>query len=207
MLNALSTAIAAGAVIDASATDNGKGGTIAVWSDGNTVFDGTIYARGGPNGGNGGWVETSGHVLKFGSSAAVDTRAPVGIAGVWLADLFDYLITTAACGPTDTCETPAQIVAALAANAIVQRNSENDVFVQAAIDATTVPGATGTLVLVAGRTVNIAAYITLNGVILPASRMPAAIRFCQTAPSGPVILSWPLVSRSTPARAAPRQKS
>ena len=57
--NAQNTTVAAGALIDASATDNGNGGNVAVWSDGTTVFNGTIYARGGPNGGNGGWVETS----------------------------------------------------------------------------------------------------------------------------------------------------
>ncbi|MBV9017015.1 MAG: filamentous hemagglutinin N-terminal domain-containing protein, partial [Alphaproteobacteria bacterium] len=54
--NAQTTVIDAGAVIDASATGNGNGGNIAVWSDGSTTFNGAIYAKGGPNGGNGGWV-------------------------------------------------------------------------------------------------------------------------------------------------------
>ena len=58
--NALTTNISAGAVIDASATNSGIGGTVAVWSDGTTTFDGSILATGGRNGGDGGWVETSG---------------------------------------------------------------------------------------------------------------------------------------------------
>ena len=47
----------------ANATGFGKGGNVAVWSDNNTSFSGNIEAKGGPKGGDGGFVETSGHIL------------------------------------------------------------------------------------------------------------------------------------------------
>src|SRR5204862_4576196 len=81
--NALTTNVSAGAVIDASATGSGNGGNVAVWSDGATTFNGAIYAKGGPNGGDGGWVETSGHVLSVGATASVVASAPKGAAGTW----------------------------------------------------------------------------------------------------------------------------
>src|SRR5580704_12166665 len=46
-------------VINADATDNGNGGHIVVWSGGQTTVAGSLSATGGPNGGNGGTIETS----------------------------------------------------------------------------------------------------------------------------------------------------
>ncbi|MCM2289314.1 MAG: filamentous hemagglutinin N-terminal domain-containing protein, partial [Sulfuritalea sp.] len=87
--NAMLTTIAAGATIRADALNKGDGGRVIVWSDDKTVFDGFISARGGANGGNGGFVETSGHnrLLLDGS---VDTRAPQGKTGTWLLDPASY---------------------------------------------------------------------------------------------------------------------
>src|SRR6185503_12654196 len=80
--NALSTNISAGAMIDASATASGNGGTVAVWSDGATAFNGSILATGGPVGGDGGWVETSGKsTLNIGPTASVSAAAAQGKAG------------------------------------------------------------------------------------------------------------------------------
>ena len=61
----------AGASIQANATDSGDGGTVVLWSDirksgGSTRAYGEIQAQGGPNGGDGGQVETSGAVLGCG---------------------------------------------------------------------------------------------------------------------------------------------
>src|SRR5206468_953790 len=53
--NATTTTVSAAAVIDASATENGNGGQVTVWSDQATQFAGTINALGGPLGGDGGW--------------------------------------------------------------------------------------------------------------------------------------------------------
>ena len=70
----------ANTVIDADATNNGDGGTIAVWSTGNTSSSATLTARGGLLGGNGGFIETSGEFLQV--TRAVDASAPHGSAGL-----------------------------------------------------------------------------------------------------------------------------
>src|SRR5215475_6264715 len=58
--NASTVTIDSGSVIDASATQNGTGGKVVVWSDVATSFAGLINARGGAEGGDGGFVEVSG---------------------------------------------------------------------------------------------------------------------------------------------------
>ena len=90
--NAQNTSVAAGSTVLADAVSTGKGGNVAVWSDGTTRFDGRISARGGAAGGNGGNVETSGKALKIGKTALVDTLAPQGVAGDWLLDPQDLTI-------------------------------------------------------------------------------------------------------------------
>ncbi|KDB08766.1 filamentous hemagglutinin family outer membrane protein, partial [Burkholderia sp. lig30] len=82
---------------DAAAQSAGKGGTVSVIADlGNagslTTVDGTISARGGDLGGDGGFVETSGSQVKIADSAMVDTRAPQGRTGNWLIDPNNYTI-------------------------------------------------------------------------------------------------------------------
>ncbi|MET3131648.1 filamentous hemagglutinin family protein [Oxalobacteraceae bacterium GrIS 1.11] len=70
--------------LNADALSSGKGGKVIVWSDGATRVFGTISARGGARGGDGGFVETSGHYLDM--QATVDTRAPHGKTGSLLLD-------------------------------------------------------------------------------------------------------------------------
>ena len=90
--NAQSTSVAGGATIRADATSQGAGGAVVVWSDNNTQFAGAISAQGGPLGGNGGWVETSGASLKIADSARVSTAAAMGLVGTWLLDPPDFTI-------------------------------------------------------------------------------------------------------------------
>ncbi len=88
--DAIGVAIAAGAKIDASATQNGNGGNVSVWSDTTTTFAGTILANGGPLGGNGGLIETSSHGrLVIDPNATVSAAAPLGKPGTWLLDPAD----------------------------------------------------------------------------------------------------------------------
>ena len=81
----------AASAINASATRRGNGGKVVIWSDQQTTFAGTIFARGGASGGNGGFVETSGHqALAY--TGTVDTRAPNGSWGTLLLDPGDVTI-------------------------------------------------------------------------------------------------------------------
>ena len=88
---AAETTVVAGSVLRADATESGDGGEVVVWSDRHTRVDGTVSARGGPAGGDGGLVETSSAgQLDFTTSARVD--APLGEAGTWLLDPADITI-------------------------------------------------------------------------------------------------------------------
>ncbi|MFD1215818.1 two-partner secretion domain-containing protein [Microbulbifer celer] len=87
--NADSTTVTAEAIVDASGTGSGDGGTVVVWADGDTDFAGSIYAESGELGGNGGLVETSGkQTLRLDNDAlSVSTRAHgEGSGGTWLLD-------------------------------------------------------------------------------------------------------------------------
>lgn len=92
--------MASGALIDASATQNGDGGKVVLWSDihrADSVTDvrGTVLAQGGAEGGNGGQVETSGHLLKVDGSV-VRAGAAKGLGGEWLLDPYNVTISSAA---------------------------------------------------------------------------------------------------------------
>lgn len=85
IFNAEYTFINRNSQLSADAINSGQGGRIIVWSDKVTEFLGTISARGGQNGGNGGFVEVSGkHSLNF--QGQVDTSAPRGQKGTLLLD-------------------------------------------------------------------------------------------------------------------------
>ncbi|MGO4854373.1 two-partner secretion domain-containing protein [Phaeovulum sp. W22_SRMD_FR3] len=75
----------------ADALTNGDGGRIILWSDLLTDARGTFSARGGAEGGDGGFVEVSGHddLRYFGRT---DTRAPQGQTGMLLLDPVDYTL-------------------------------------------------------------------------------------------------------------------
>ena len=79
-------------MIDASATQTGNGGAVTVLSDTTTTFNGTLLANGGPQGGNGGTVETSGAQVVLGPAATVSAAAPQGKPGAWLTDPLDLTI-------------------------------------------------------------------------------------------------------------------
>lgn len=81
----------ANARIEADATDAGNGGRVIVWSDEVTRMHGNISARGGAQGGDGGFVEVSGKErLEF--TGLADLRAPKGRKGTLLLDPEDITI-------------------------------------------------------------------------------------------------------------------
>ena len=84
ILDASQTYVSPDATISADAITSGNGGDVAVWSNESTEFYGQISARGGAAGGDGGYVEVSGHHLDF--QGQVSTIAPAGKAGALLLD-------------------------------------------------------------------------------------------------------------------------
>ena len=71
--NALRTFVGSGATIKADAITNGDGGKVIVWADDSTRFSGAISAKGGSEGGDGGFVEVSGK-KNLGFDGTVDKR-------------------------------------------------------------------------------------------------------------------------------------
>jgi filamentous hemagglutinin family protein len=95
LAHAQSLSIDSATVIRADVTDTGNGGTIVAWSDGQTTVAGNLSAKGGPNGGDGGSIETSGHSVDF-TGITVNASASHGNAGTWLVDPTDLTINDAA---------------------------------------------------------------------------------------------------------------
>jgi filamentous hemagglutinin family protein len=102
LLNSTQTTVGPGVTIAANATAQGNGGKVIVWSDGHTQFGGSISAQGGPQGGNGGFVETSGkQTLAVASTAKVNVATFQGQAGTWLLDPTSITIIAPPPAPTD----------------------------------------------------------------------------------------------------------
>ena len=104
---AVSTTIASGARFDASALTRGDGGEIVVFTSltnpvAFTQVAGSLTARGGMQGGAGGFVETSGYRLDV-NGIVVDASAPKGRRGLWLLDPADIEIGTGASGAGFPC--------------------------------------------------------------------------------------------------------
>lgn len=137
--------------IKADATDNGDGGKVIVWSDEATRFYGHIFARGGQNGGNGGFVETSGHTLKIGDYARVSTIAPKGKTGEWLIDPQDFTIGTGGdiLGATIATNLQGGDITILSSTGVTAGNG--NIIINDNINTTADLGATRTLKLIAER--------------------------------------------------------
>ncbi len=85
---AKSTVVERGATIRADATAKGDGGRVVLLSTERTDHQGAITARGGPHGGDGGFVEVSGD-KGFALTGTVDLAAPAGRVGALLIDPAD----------------------------------------------------------------------------------------------------------------------
>ena len=97
-----SVTVAAGAALRADATRRGNGGNVVVNSARSTTVQGQLSARGGPQGGDGGLVETSsGAALLL--AVLPDVSAPAGRSGTWLLDPVNIIIRdSGAAGATET---------------------------------------------------------------------------------------------------------
>ena len=100
------TFVDSGVELRADATLSGSGGEVVVWSDitnpeGWTTARGFFSAQGGPEGGSGGRIETSGYRLDIkgvtGSARSVD-----GLAGTWLIDPYNVTVEADSLDPGGT---------------------------------------------------------------------------------------------------------
>ncbi|MFN8908249.1 MAG: GLUG motif-containing protein [Betaproteobacteria bacterium] len=178
------------ASIRADATGAGQGGTVVLWSDEVTRAYGSLSARGGAAGGNGGFVEVSSRgQLVWGGTA--DTRAQLGLTGTLLFDPTNIWIATdqasatqagmvgsdnsastgggipftfqASGTPSDSLLTVAALQAALGSNHVIVTTSSAG---GGAGDINVVDGfswSANTLTLSADRDININAVITAGG--------------------------------------------
>ncbi len=81
------TYVAEKTVLMADSKTQGNGGRIIIWSDDTTTFHGNIFARGGHESGNGGFVETSGkQSLQASGFVDLTARNTSGTKGTYLLD-------------------------------------------------------------------------------------------------------------------------
>ena len=175
--NAKRTYIDGGAEINADAITSGDGGTVIVWADEVTRYDGNISARGGDEAGNGGFVEVSGKInLAF--RGTVDLSAPNGDAGTLLLDPKNIIIANGGVAvvadndafgenvAADATMDADLITAILNAGTNLTLQANNDITVNEVITVNNGGGDGGDFTLQAGRTVAINANITTdNGVL------------------------------------------
>ncbi len=90
------TYVGADVTLAADATDLGNGGTVVVWGDQEAAFHGHIRARGGANGGNGGFAEVSSANVTV--TGAFDLGAAAGQSGSVLIDPTNLCAASTATG-------------------------------------------------------------------------------------------------------------
>ena len=78
--------------VNADATDSGAGGKVIAFAMNSARIHGQIFACGGINGGDGGFIETSG-LRGFEITSVPNASSYVGNNGTWLIDPFDITIT------------------------------------------------------------------------------------------------------------------
>ncbi len=147
--------------LKASCESTGPGGSVVLISQESLQFDGVVIARGGIDGGNGGFIETSSKGRLLVGQATMDAFSPKGQTGKWLLDPTTLRITAGGtdplieCNPVDSIVSAATIENALStvvlcANQIIQEVplSMNEVGV--GITFTAPPGEQGILMLQGG---------------------------------------------------------
>ncbi|HQN64845.1 MAG TPA: filamentous hemagglutinin N-terminal domain-containing protein [Methylophilus sp.] len=169
--NARTTYVDKDASIHADAVNSGNGGTAVVWSNDTTRYYGNITARGGAQGGNGGFVEVSGKQnLDF--IGKVDLSASHGIGGKFLLDPTNITLNTStqASPPNNPNGTPDLAFGDGPANTIVQISDitgYSEAFFQATNDitiaSTLTMGANNSIRLEANNNINLNAAVTVSG--------------------------------------------
>ena len=149
--------IAKGAQVSASATVQGDGGRVTVLSTERTDMAGSIVARAGAAGGDGGFVEVSGYT-GYSLTGTIDVSAALGKIGSILIDPKDLTITAASPGADDGLLTGTGILAA-----------SPDQNTNATISAAAVSALTGAIVLEASQN------LIVNGAISMVNSSPTSL--------------------------------
>ena len=165
--SAEATTVEHGALIQANARQNGDGGKVLVWSDGTTVFDGSIEAKGGVQSGNGGFAEVSG-LQGLGVTGHADLSAPNGKAGEMLLDPGSITISTAASNAATGTLNNAWVNTQLGNSSLTLATTDAGFTTNGATEDITVNAAltwatANTLTLNAGRNIAINQNITASG--------------------------------------------
>ncbi|MDP3354968.1 MAG: filamentous hemagglutinin N-terminal domain-containing protein [Polaromonas sp.] len=156
--NLLHTAVNNTGVIQAQ-TIGSRNGTILLLGDmatGTMSVGGTLDAS-APNGGNGGFIETSAAKVTIRDGVRVTTNAPLGLMGTWLIDPQDFII--GAGGNISGATLSAQLVNNNVNITTMPGAGNGDIFVNEAVS-WVAAGTPTTLTLTADRDVNINAAVT-----------------------------------------------
>jgi hypothetical protein len=209
----LKTVVNNSGVIEAQ-TLGGRAGKILLLAD---MTSGTVNVAGvldasAPNGGDGGFIETSAASVKIAENVLISTAAALGKTGTWLIDPQDYII--GAGGDISGATLSAQLVTT---NVIISTlgsagdgtGGNGDIFVNDAIawtasqDPTTltlnalrdvninaaITATNGNLVVCCGRDVNVNAPVTtVNGSILLNAGQDVNVFFAMTTTDGNILL-------------------
>lgn len=181
--NASRTWVDKASFIASDALIAGDGGTVIVWGNDYTLFEGAISARGGANAGNGGFVEVSAKEnLNF--AGTVNLLAPSGNRGKLLldpknidvatgggadiADVIDFTLT-----PGDDKTIDPDNIKTILDGADVELQANNNITVTNGFDASS-NGTPGNLSLRAGNSIFINDSISLNGSFSATANDPGA---------------------------------
>ncbi|MDN2715638.1 YDG domain-containing protein [Janthinobacterium sp. SUN120] len=167
--NARQVLVGKDASVKVDAIDSGNGGKVIAWGNESAQVHGSISARGGAQGGDGGFVETSGHSLAVGG-IRVDTSARRGKRGSWLLDPYDIDVVQGGGGslgdvdefaegqPSSSTSIGADVISN--ANSNVTLQAQHRINFSSAVNMLN-PGIG--LSATAGETINVYAAISTNG--------------------------------------------
>ncbi|UZK65886.1 two-partner secretion domain-containing protein [Sphingomonas sp. M1-B02] len=188
----LRTAVNNSGVIEARTLES-RSGTILLLGDmqsGTANIDGTLDAS-APNGGDGGFIETSAATVRVADGVRVTTAAASGQTGTWLIDPADFIIA-----PTGGNITGATLSAQLVTSSVVistvtpdSTGGNGDIFVNDAV-AWTASGVPTTLTMNAFRDANINAAITAtNGNVVVCCGRDVNVNAPITTTNGSILLN------------------
>ncbi|MBE3023154.1 S-layer family protein [Janthinobacterium sp. GW458P] len=167
--NARQVLVGKDASVNADAIVSGNGGKVIAWGNESAQVHGSISARGGAQGGDGGFVETSGHYLAV-DGIRVNTSAARGKRGNWLLDPYDIDVVQGAGGSLANVDQfsdmPSSGSTSIGADTI--SGATSDVTLQALhrinfSSSVNMLNSGVSLTAQAGETINVYAAITTNG--------------------------------------------